>query len=223
MMTGRQLFDTLSEINATNPAALDGQLFATHGNDDNGNADLLEIEAVLPCDDLSINGIIDLMSTAEKPFPSLKTPVLVLAGPAPVQRGAGAIEPEGVYVTDTLFANWPDTDGGFRIRVLDEHGNSVEVLDMIYGDPVEQARWKEVRDLMPDDALYFQPEGAGDHDDDDVPESVRKMNSYEVYRDYDNCLAAHPEGDIMGFQFAEIENPTFLDVDEPDLYWNEDE
>lgn len=217
--------EALAKLTAMTPEQLSRPLFATFGNDDSGNAIPVTIDDVVLSDDLSVNGLSGQIEDA--------SPVIVLndengeldliRGEAPLKTWRGTIEPDGVYLDETRFANWPDTDGSNTIRVQDEHGDAVERVDRDSNDPVEQARWQELRDLMPDDALYFQPEGAGDVDDDEVPEDVRQLPSYAVYRNYDNAAKAHPNSEILGYQFAEIEEPKFMDVETPTLYWNEEE
>lgn len=222
-MNGHQLIEKLQAMDSSE---LDCELFATFGNDENGNAFPIIVTDILLSGDLSINGLVGQIGGERMPVLILDdekgTLDLVRTDELP-KTWRGHIDPEGVYLNESLFANWPDTDGSNTIRVQDEHGSTVERVDRDSADPVEQARWNELRDLMPDDALYFQPEGAGDHDDDTLPESVRQLASYQVYRSHEAAVAAHPEAEITGYQFAEIENPKFLDVAEPKLYWNEDE
>lgn len=57
MATGRDLLEALKEIEKTSPQRLDEPLLATYGNDENGNADIIPIQALLNGDDLSVNGI----------------------------------------------------------------------------------------------------------------------------------------------------------------------
>lgn len=129
------------------------------------------------------------------------------------------IQPDGINldVEGRLLAEWPDTEG--TIRVKDEHGNTTELLNRT-DEGTDEARWKELRDLMPDDALYFQPDGAGDPD---CGTSAANIMSYQVYRDYENAEKAHPDCEILGFVMDEIEGPKFLDVKEPKLHWNKPE
>lgn len=127
--------------------------------------------------------------------------------------------PEGVDLDadGRLQLQWPDSDG--EMRVLDEHGNTVELVRMYDEDPIEQVRWQELRDLLPDDALYFQPENAGD----DGETSAADIKSFQVYRNRENAEKAHPDCDILAYTGAEIEEPTFLDVPNPKLFWNKPE
>jgi|TARA_Y100000034_G_C6903283_1_gene418430 hypothetical protein len=69
MITGRQLLEALQKLDETSPERLDEQLFATFGNDDNGNADLIEVADLLAANDLSINGVdqIGVLDNAESP------------------------------------------------------------------------------------------------------------------------------------------------------------
>lgn len=108
---------------------------------------------------------------------------------------------EGYEREHGSVVKFPDTDADCTIRIVDEHGNTVDVIRM--GDP----DWQELRNLFPDDALYFQPEDAG--------EDGSTINSFHVYRDHENAVQAHPDGDIQAYSFADIEKPVFLDVDNP--------
>jgi len=132
-----------------------------------------------------------------------------------------AFQPDGVNldVEGRFLAEWPEADPEGTIRVKDEHGNTVETVSRT-DEGVDGARWKELRDLMPDDALYFQPEDAGDPD---CGTSAATIKSFQVYRDYENAEKAHPDCEILGFGMQEIEQPKFLDVKEPKLHWNEPE
>lgn len=127
-------------------------------------------------------------------------------------------EPEGVPLDadGRLIAEWPDTDADATIRVKDEHGNTVEIVRRTEKG-AEGARWKELRALMPDDALYFQPDKAGDPD---CGTSAATLNSFDVYRDLENAQTAHPDCEIVAYTGADIEEPTFLDVVQPKLFWN---
>ena len=55
MATGRDLLEALKELEKTSPQKLDEPLFATYGNDENGNADIIPIQALLPAYDESVN------------------------------------------------------------------------------------------------------------------------------------------------------------------------
>lgn len=120
---------------------------------------------------------------------------------------------DGFDLSDEYFCLWPDNSG--TIRVIDSDGNKAQILEM---DNEEDApRWKELRDMMPDDALYFQPEGAGDED----AGTASKIKSYEVYRDRANCEKAHPDCETLAFCWDDIEEPKFLDVPNPVLFGGE--
>mgnify|MGYP003977880605 CR=1 FL=1 len=56
-VTGRKLLEALKRIDETSPQKLDEPLFATYGNDENGNADIIPIQALLPAYDDAVNGI----------------------------------------------------------------------------------------------------------------------------------------------------------------------
>lgn len=131
------------------------------------------------------------------------------------------IQPDGINldVEGRLLAEWPDADEDGTIRVKDEHGNTVECAKRT-DEGVGRARWEELRDLMPDDALYFQPEEAGDPD---CGTSAANIKSYDVYRNFDNAQKAHPDCEILAYTMSEIEEPKFLDVKEPKLHWNKPE
>lgn len=116
---------------------------------------------------------------------------------------------EGLEFDDGSVLQWPDEDG--TIRLIDGFGNTVEVWHE--GDD----GWNEQRDRFPDDALYFQPDRAGDPEGDT---SATKIKSFEVYRNYANAQAAHPDCEILGFIGQDIQNPHFLDVEKPKLFWN---
>jgi hypothetical protein len=115
-----------------------------------------------------------------------------------------------------LFVEWPDGD---TIRVKDEHGNTVEVVEA-FDDPVEKARWKELRDLMPDDALYYQPDRAGDPD---CGTTAASISSFQVYRNFENAVAAHPDCEILIYNRDDIAEPAFIDVENPKLFWSKAE
>jgi hypothetical protein len=129
-------------------------------------------------------------------------------------------EPDGVPLDadGRLLAQWPDTDADATIRVKDEHGNNVEIVRRTEG--ADLARWNELRALMPDDALYFQPDEAGDPE---CGTTAATLNSFDVYRDFENAEAAHPDCEILAYSGADIEEPTFLDVEQPKLFWNKAE
>jgi hypothetical protein len=111
---------------------------------------------------------------------------------------------EPITLSDNGYIEPPDDEGTIRRR--DVHGNCEEVRHM------DDEDWQEWRDLFADDALYFQPEDAGDHD---AGTSAATITSYQVYRDFANAKKAHPDCEIGGFIWDEIEKPTFLDVENP--------
>lgn len=127
--------------------------------------------------------------------------------------------PDGMLLDQygQYLAEWPEADSDGTIRIRDEHGNSVEVLRRT-DEGADGARWRELRNLMPDDALYFQPDEAGDPDS-----PASSIRSYEVYRNYENASRAHPGCDILAFTGCDIEQPKFLDVENPKLFWNTEE
>lgn len=57
MITGRDVLEALLQIDRDNPEALDESLYATYGNDENGNADVIPVAAILPCCNPTINGV----------------------------------------------------------------------------------------------------------------------------------------------------------------------
>lgn len=151
-MTGNDILKALLELKDRNPAALDAVALVCEvepsANFDNSGFPIERIgHEIAQNPDPGELGILYFHARGVEPLPT-----------------RGTVELDGVYISDTLFAEWPDTDGGNTIRVKDEHGNTVERVDRDSDDPVEQARWNELRDLMPDDAFYFQPEGACDPD-----------------------------------------------------------
>lgn len=113
----------------------------------------------------------------------------------------------GLELDDGGAICFPDNNGD--IRRIDSNGNTEEVRGI--GDP----DWKEWRDLFPDDALYFQPEGAGDPD---CGTSAASINSFDVYRIRENAEQAHSDCEILGFTFTDIEKPVFLDVEKPTFH-----
>lgn len=121
-----------------------------------------------------------------------------------------------------MRADWPNCDNDSCVIVVkNEHGDMVEQVSRDdFG--VDGARWQELRDLMPDDALYFQPDHAGD---DDWETSAADIKSYDVYRDYQNAVDNHPDCEILIFCGEDIQNPRFLDIKQrsPKLFWNDDE
>ena len=113
----------------------------------------------------------------------------------------------GFELADGGVICFPDDDGD--IRRIDSHGNSDEVRSI--GDP----GWDEWRDLFPDDALYFQPEGAGDPN---CGTSAATINACDVYRSRQNAETAHPDCEIFTYtvdHFHRVKQPVFLDVDVP--------
>lgn len=107
----------------------------------------------------------------------------------------------GVELDDGGYISFPDSDGTIRYR--DSNGNCEDVRNP--GDD----GYDEWRDLFPDDAVYFQPEGAGD--------DGSTIKSHEVYRHLDNLIKAHPDEFILTFNDDDIEKPKFLDIENPDF------
>jgi hypothetical protein len=61
MITARQLLEFLQHYaNSEAPSILDRPLFATYGNDENGNAEPLVIEKIAPAGNLDTNGLVDI-------------------------------------------------------------------------------------------------------------------------------------------------------------------
>lgn len=71
--------------------------------------------------------------------------------------------------------------------------------------------YEEWRKLFADDALYYQPEGAGD----DCGTSAATIASCQVYRDWETAFHRHEDCDILPFTWDDIEKPIFLDVENP--------
>jgi len=105
----------------------------------------------------------------------------------------------GLELADGGYIAYPDEDG--VIRRKDKDGNTEEVRYHTEDD------WAEWRDLFPDDALYFQPEDAGD--------DGSTIKSFDVYRHLENAEKAHPDVEILVYTFCDIEKPRFLDVENP--------
>lgn len=61
MATGRQLLEALQAIDQKAPALLDQPLYATQGNDENGNCDIISVENILSATSLEVNGCQDLL------------------------------------------------------------------------------------------------------------------------------------------------------------------
>ena len=61
MINGRLLLEALREIERTSPQKLDEPIFATYGNDENGNADIIPIQALLNGNGQETNGIAIVM------------------------------------------------------------------------------------------------------------------------------------------------------------------
>ena len=113
----------------------------------------------------------------------------------------------GVELSDGGCIEFPDVDCEGTIRRRDKDGNCEEVRR------IEDTDYEEWRDLFPDDQLYFQPEGAGDHIQ--HAGTASKINSYQVYRNLGNALKAHPDCEIEAFTGDDIGKPNFLDVGKP--------
>lgn len=127
---------------------------------------------------------------------------------------------DGLLCSDIGMIKWPDTSDveHCKIKVFSDFAmQNSELLETVSMKD-NLSRWQELRDLMPDDAVYFQPIGAGD---DNTGTSASNIKSYHVYRDYAAAEAAHPDCTLIAYQGAEIENPKFLGLDrEPVLFWN---
>lgn len=67
MITGRQLLEALQVIDRQTPTALDESLYATFGNDENGNADLIPVADLLQASDESINGVAETLMDGVPP------------------------------------------------------------------------------------------------------------------------------------------------------------
>jgi hypothetical protein len=89
------------------------------------------------------------------------------------------------------------------ICIVDDTGSTVDRVHI--GDP----DWKELRDLFPDDQLYFQPDKAGDPE---CPTNAKFINSYDVWRFLDKCHYHYGSGKILAFTGDDIEKPTFKDA-----------
>ena len=115
----------------------------------------------------------------------------------------------GCELNDGGYISFPESNGDIDRR--DQYGDRMESRSMDEGE-----HWKEWRDLFTDDALYFQPEEAGDPD---CETSAAKIKSFDVYRNRENAEKAHPDCEIEGFTFCDIEKPRFLDVENPTYYY----
>lgn len=87
-----------------------------------------------------------------------------------------------------------------------------------YSRTTHPSRWKELREFLPDDAVYFQPEGAGE----DNSGSAADIASYEVYRDFETAQGNHPDCRILAYTKCQIGDPVFLDVETPDRVFSGD-
>lgn len=119
MVTGRTVLEALKEIERTSPQKLDEPLYATYGNDENGNADIIPIQALLNGNEESVNGI---------PTDS-DSPVIVL-------------DDEGNNNFQIICVNLPI----FTLELLEELLNiTVFVSDRLM--PEEYDRFKEISKL----------------------------------------------------------------------------
>ena len=64
-MTWRELLKTLQHFDKEAPSLLDKEAYATFGNDENGNAELLPIENVVPAGNLDVNGCAGVLDVAD--------------------------------------------------------------------------------------------------------------------------------------------------------------
>jgi hypothetical protein len=126
------------------------------------------------------------------------------------------VSDEGVILTKTTVAKWPHLEFPFTIEVVNEIGECVESVS-INGAGADSARWNEIRDMMPDDALYFQPEKAGEKK---ANTTARNIQSFNVYRHFENAKKAHGDCIIRAFSECHIRQPVFLDEQNPTFYWN---
>jgi hypothetical protein len=99
------------------------------------------------------------------------------------------------------YYSWPEEDG--TIRLYDDGGDRRDVIKI--GD----GAWGEIRDLFPDDALYYQPEDT----------TVADIPSFLVYRNRANAEKAHPDCEIIAFTGDDIQAPKFADVEEPTRFF----
>ena len=117
-----------------------------------------------------------------------------------IQTANSPFSDVGAELGDGGYIAFPDSDGD--IRRYDSHGNCEDVKNP--GDD----GYEEWRDLFADDALYYQPEGAGDEGS--------SIKSYQVYRHLANARAAHPNDDILSFNNDDVQQPKFLDLSNPE-------
>lgn len=126
------------------------------------------------------------------------------------------VSDKGIFLTKTTMAKWPQCAFPFTIEVVNEIGECVESVD-INGTGANSARWNEIRDMMPDDTLYFQPEKAGEKK---TNTTARNIQAFNVYRRFENAKKAHSDCIIQAFSGCGIRQPVFLDEVNPTFYWN---
>lgn len=110
----------------------------------------------------------------------------------------------GFELGDGGYIAFPDTDGTIRRR--DSNGNCEDVRNPGDDD------YNDWRDLFPDDALYYQPDKAGDVG---CGTSAEEIRSFQVYRNRGTAEKAHPDCHILTFANDDIQQPKFLDVHNP--------
>jgi len=125
--------------------------------------------------------------------------------------------PQGLIWGEKLIALWPETGTleTCAISVVDADGKEVDRLYHLAG--WNQDLWKKIREQMPDDALYFQPEGAG------KPScgTASKIKENEVYRFLENAQANHLDRFVLPFAKDQIKKMKFLDLTHPKLFFSD--
>ncbi len=100
------------------------------------------------------------------------------------------------------FIYWPELEFPHYMIAFEKKDQQRELISF----KTDKTRWLELRKLMPDLAIYFQPDGAGDHD----AGTASKIHSYDVYRSRDVAVKQHPDREILVFAGHEIEEPHFI-------------